>query len=167
MGYIHRIVGSMSKINESKGPVVRRFLKGRRGVSHIISVLLVTVMTLALSVSVFVWAVNLVGQYQGSYGILFSQNVDKLKECFVIEDIWFVEEDNITIYVKNVGEISIKVVSVYVNYVPVTTSPSSQTIGIGKHEKLCVIDQSWTSGQTYHITIVTERGNIVSMYWQA
>jgi len=157
----------MSKINESKGPVVRRFLKGRRGVSHIISVLLVTVMTVAMSVSVFVWAVNLVGQYQGSYGILFSKNVDKLKECFVIEDVWFVDDDNITIYVKNVGEIPIKVVSVYVNHAPVTTSPSSQTIGIGEHKKLRVVDQSWTSGQTYHITIVTERGNTISGYWQA
>lgn len=158
----------MSKItNASKDPVVRRVLKGRRGVSHIISVLLVTVMTVALSVSVLVWSVNLVGQYQGSYGIQFSQTIDKLRECFVIEDVWFVDEDNITIYVKNVGDISIKVVSVYVNYVPVTTSPSSQTIGIGEHEKLCVVDQSWTSGQTYPITIVTERGNTVLVYWQA
>jgi len=142
-------------------------LSCRRGISHIISVVLVTVMTLSLAVPVLMWSTNLISGYQSSYGNIFSRNIDKLQESFIVEDVWFVAQNNITVYVKNVGEVTIKVVNVYVDNTPRTTSPTTKIININGHDKLCVTDKSWISGETYVITIVTERGNSLSSYWEA
>jgi E3 ubiquitin-protein ligase DOA10 len=86
---------------------------------------------------------------------------DTMGERFIVEDIWFTT-GQVSIYLRNVGKVSIKITAVYVNHMP--QSFTSLELEEDKHGWLNVT-YSWNSDSVYHINIVTNRGTKVVDYY--
>jgi hypothetical protein len=81
---------------------------------------------------------------------------ENMSERFIIEDVWF-RTGEISISLRNVGRISIKVSAVYVNHTTQLFTPSDLELEVGENGWLNVT-YNWDLGITYHINTVTSRG---------
>jgi len=87
-------------------------------------------------------------------------------ERLLVEDVWFGEgSDEVDIFVRNVGKVSIQVAAVYVNKVgQLFNSPFNLEIN---EKDWLLIDFDWISGESYYIDILTNRGTHVARYYKA
>ena len=90
---------------------------------------------------------------------------DTMGERFVVEDVWFTTNGEISIYLRNVGKVSIKIAAVYVDHTPQPLT-SNLKLEENKHGWLNVT-YSWSSNAVYHINIVTVRGTKVVDYYES
>ena len=130
----------------------RRFLNDKRGVTPVLSTLLLTV------VAVAVMTIASTATY-----VITNNLRDTMSERAAIEDIWFNNQTHtIDVYVRNIGKTAIQVTAVYVNHTSQDfTEPF--TLEIGQHTWLNIYE-AWTSGSLYHIDMVTTRGTHVEEY---
>jgi len=129
---------------------VRNILRNRRGITPVLSSLLLMVIAVA-AMSIAITATYVI-----------TDNLhDTMGERFIVEDVWF-RTDQISIYLRNVGKVSIKIAAVYVNH----SSQSFTYLELeeDKHDWLNVT-YSWSSSSVYHINIVTIRGTKVVDYY--
>ena len=86
---------------------------------------------------------------------------DNMGERLIVEDVWFTE-DQVSLYLRNVGKISINVAAVYVNRID--QSFTSLELEQDKHGWLNVT-YGWSADSAYEIKVVTRRGtNVVDYY---
>ena len=131
---------------------VTKLLRNKRGITPILSSLLLTIITVA--------AMSLAA----SAAYVISDNLHQtMGERFIVEDVWF-RTGGIDIYLRNVGQVDITVSHVFVNFTLQPTLPLA--LGIGQHGWLDVA-YNWTTGHAYNINIVTTRGNKVVDYYVA
>jgi flagellin-like protein len=131
---------------------VTNLFRNKRAITPVLSSLLLTVITVA--------AMSLVA----TAAYVISDNLHQtMGERFIAEDVWF-RTGSIDIYLRNVGKVDLTISSVYVNFTLQSTSPL--TLQVDKHGWLN-ITYTWTSGQVYHINIVTTRGAKVADYYVA
>jgi len=130
----------------------RRFLNDKRGVTPVLSTLLLTV------VAVAVMTIATTATY-----VITSNLRDTMSERAAIEDVWFNNQTHtIDVYVRNIGKTAIQVTAVYVNHTSQDfTEPF--TLEIGQHTWLNIYE-AWTSGSLYHIDMVSTRGTHVEEY---
>jgi len=131
---------------------VRNLLRNRKGITPVLSSLLLMVIAVA-AMSIAITATYVI-----------TDNLhDIMGERFIVEDVWFTT-GQISIYLRNVGKVSIKIVAVYVN----RTSQSFTSLELeeGKHGWLNVT-YSWSSNSVYHINVVTSRGTKVVDYYES
>jgi hypothetical protein len=94
---------------------------------------------------------------------------ETMGERLIIEDVWFNNATatgtrQISIYLRNVGKVSISISTVYINH---TRWPSpTLELGLGDHSWLN-ITYSWTSNGLYHLDVVTMRGTHAGGYYKA
>jgi len=91
---------------------------------------------------------------------------ETMGERLIAEDLWFNPSGCISIYILNVGKTSIQVSAVYVNHAKYSFAPTPFTLEISEHGWLNV-SCGWTSGNIYHVDIVTKRGYHVADYYKA
>ena len=131
---------------------LRNILRNRRGITPVLSNLLLMVIAVA-AMSIAITATYVI-----------TDNLhDTMGERFIVEDVWFTTE-KISIYLRNVGKVSIKIAAVYVNHTSQSFTPLK--LEEGKHGWLNVT-YSWSSNSVYHINIVTIRGTKVVDYYTA
>ena len=131
---------------------MRNLLRNRKGITPVLSSLLLMVIAVA-AMSIAITATYVI-----------TDNLhDIMGERFIVEDVWFTT-GQISIYLRNVGKVSIKIVAVYVN----RTSQSFTSLELeeGKHGWLNVT-YSWSSNSVYHINVVTNRGTKVVDYYES
>ncbi len=122
---------------------VRNLLRNRRGITPVLSNLLLMVIAVA-AMSIAITATYVI-----------TDNLhDTMGERFIVEDVWF-RTSQISIYLRNVGKVSIKIVAIYVNHTSQSFTPLE--LEEDKHGWLNVT-YSWSSSSVYHINIVTSRG---------
>ena len=129
---------------------MRNILRNRKGITPVLSNLLLMVIAVA-AMSIAITATYVI-----------TDNLhDTMGERFIVEDVWFTTE-KISIYLRNVGKVSIRIAAVYVDH----TSQSFTPIKLeeDKHGWLNVT-YSWSSNSVYHINIVTLRGAKVVDYY--
>ncbi len=129
---------------------VRNILRNRRGITPVLSSLLLMVIAVA-AMSIAITA---------TYFITDNLH-DTMGERLVAEDVWFTT-GKISIYLRNVGKISIKIAAVYVDRTPQSFMPLK--LEENKHGWLNVT-YSWSSNSVYHINVVTVRGTKVVDYY--
>lgn len=91
---------------------------------------------------------------------------ENMSERIVVEDLWFNREaGRIQVYLRNTGKVSVRISAVYVNHVsqPFVFPPILEINGHGWLN----ITYGWVSSETYHIDIVTSRGNHIAGYYKA
>ncbi len=132
--------------------MLRRLLHDKRGVTPVLSNLLLTV------VAVAAMTIATTATY-----VITNNLRDTMSERAVIEDIWFNNQTGtIDVYVRNIGKTAIQVTALYVNHTSQNfTEPF--TLEIGQHTWLNIYE-TWTSGDLYHIDIVTTRGTHLEEY---
>lgn len=131
---------------------VRRFLRDKRGVTPVLSNILLTVVAVA--------AMSLAA----SATYVITDNMHQIMgERVISEDVWFTP-DGISIYLRNTGKVAIEVSSVYVNFTSQAFTPLK--LEVGEHGWLNVTF-SWDAGGLYHINVVTSRGTKIVDYYKA
>jgi hypothetical protein len=83
---------------------------------------------------------------------------DNMGERLIVEDVWFTTAGQVSLYLRNVGKVSIKVAAVYVNRTD--ESFTSLELEPDKHGWLNVT-YSWSADSAYEIKVVTRRGTKV------
>jgi flagellin-like protein len=129
---------------------LRNILQNRRGITPVLSSLLLMVIAVA-AMSIAITATYVI-----------TDNLhDTMGERFIVENVWFTSE-KISIYLRNVGKVSIKIAAVYVN----RTSQSFTSLELeeDKHNWLNVT-YGWNSDSVLHINIVSSRGTKVVDYY--
>ena len=131
---------------------MRKLSRKRRGITPVLSSLLMTVIAVAgMSIAITATYVITDGLH------------DNMGERFIVENVWFTgDNDQISLYLRNVGKVSIKVAAVYVNRTD--QSFTSLELEQNKHGWLNVT-YSWIADSAYEIKVVTRRGtNVVDYY---
>ena len=129
---------------------MRNLSRNRRGITPVLSSLLLTVIAVAgMSIAITATYVITDGLH------------DSMGERLIVEDVWFTA-DQISLYIRNIGKVSVNVAAVYVN----RTSQSFTALELeqDRHGWLNV-PYNWSSDSAYEIKVVTRRGtNVVDYY---
>jgi hypothetical protein len=129
---------------------MRKLLRNRRGITPVLSSLLMTVIAVAgMSIAITATYVITDGLH------------DNMGERLIVEDVWFTP-NQVSLYLRNVGKVSIKVAAVYVNRTG--QSFTSLELEQNKHDWLTV-PYDWSAGSVYEVKVVTRRGTIVVDYY--
>jgi hypothetical protein len=129
---------------------VRRLLQNRRGITPVLSSLLMTV------IAVTGMSIAITATY-----MITDELHDSMGERLLIEDVWFTP-DQVSLYTRNVGKVPVEVVSVYVNRTEQSFMPLE--LEEDNHSWLN-ISYNWSADSVYEIKVVTRRGtNVVDYY---
>jgi hypothetical protein len=132
---------------------VREMLENKRGITPVMSNLLLTV------IAVSAMAIATTATY-----VITGNLHDTMGERFIIEDVWFKQNNETAIYLRNMGKITIEITAAYVNHISKSFTPFE--LKVDEHGWLN-ITYSWRSGSVYHIAIFTNRGTEVADYYRA
>ena len=133
----------------------RRFFHDKRAITPVLSNLLLMV------VAVAAMAIATTATY-----VITTNLRETMGERLIVEDLWFNPSGSISVYILNVGKTSVQVSAVYVNHTKYSFAPTSFILEVSEHGWLN-ISCSWTSGNIYHVDIVTKRGYHVADYYKA
>lgn len=131
-----------------------RFLCDRRAITPVLSNLLLTL------VAVAAMAIATTATY-----VITTNLRENMGERFIVEDVWFNPSGGISIYMRNTGKVAIQISAVYVNYTSCAFTPQ-MSLNAGEHGWFNV-SYSWNQGGTYHVDVVTNRGNHIAEYYKA
>jgi hypothetical protein len=129
---------------------IRKLLQNRRGITPVLSSLLMTVIAVAgMSIAITATYVITDGFH------------DNMGERLIVEDVWFTPTQ-VSLYLRNVGKISIEVDVVYIN----RTDQSFTPLKLEQNEHgWLTLDYVWSEYSVYEIKVVTGRGtNVVDYY---
>ncbi|MEM2129749.1 MAG: archaellin/type IV pilin N-terminal domain-containing protein [Candidatus Bathyarchaeia archaeon] len=131
---------------------MRRFVRCRRGLSPVVTtVLMILVAIIGMSL-LFAFFVNYARDFQLGSG-------SAVLESLVIEDVWFRNATYAEIWVYNVGKVPCKVTSVYVNDLfAALVEDSAFDVAVGAHG-LLRLNGEFAVGGDYTIKVVTSRGS--------
>ncbi len=132
---------------------MRKILKNKRGITPVISNLLLMVIAVAAM------AIATTATY-----VITGNLHDTMGERFIIEDVWFKQNNETAVYLRNVGKITIEISSVYINYTSQPFTPFE--LKVGEHGWLNMA-YSWKQGCVYRINVLTNRGTNVADYYKA
>jgi len=129
---------------------MRKLWRNRRAITPVLSSLLLTVIAVAgMSIAITATYVITDGLH------------DSMGERLIVEDVWFTA-DQISLYLRNVGKVSINVAAVYVN----RTSQSFSDLKLEQDSHSWLnVTYNWSPDSAYEIKIVTERGTNVLDYY--
>jgi len=129
---------------------VRKLSRNRRGITPVLSSLLLTVIAVA-GMSIAVTATY----------VITDELHDNMGERLIVEDVWFTT-GQVSLYLRNVGKVSIKVAVVYVN----RTDQSFTSLELEQNEHgWLTVTYGWSADSVYEIKVVTRRGtNVVDYY---
>jgi flagellin-like protein len=131
---------------------MRKLSRNRRGITPVLSSLLMMVIAVAgMSIAITATYVITDGLH------------DNMGERLIVEDVWFTP-NQVSLYLRNVGKISIEVAAVYINRTDQSFTPLE--LEQNKHGWLTVtVDGGWSADSVYEIKVVTRRGtNVVDYY---
>lgn len=132
--------------------MLKSFFYDKRAITPVLSSLLLTV------VAVAAMAVATTATY-----VITTNLKDTMSERLVVEDLWFSSPNRISIYLYNIGKVSVHFSTAYINSTPFT---ASLNLAPSKHGWLN-ISVNWNSGNVYHVDVVTSRGTHVGDYYKA
>jgi len=129
---------------------VRKMLRNKRGITPVLSSLLLTVIAVAgMSIAVTATYVITDGLH------------DNMGERLIVEDVWF-NSGKVSLYIRNVGKVTINIDAVYVNSVSQSFIPLE--LEANNHGRLDVTF-NWSPNSVYEINVVTKRGTKLVDYY--
>jgi len=129
---------------------VRDVLRNKRGLTPVLSTLLLMVIAVA-AMSIAITATY----------VITGNLHDTMGERLIVEDAWFTT-GKISFYLRNVGKVSIRIAAVYVNH----TSQSFTPLELEEDDHGWLnVTYGWNSDSVYHVNILTSRGTKVVDYY--
>ena len=148
----------------------------RRGLSTIVTNLLILSIVAILGTTVFVMMFTSYSNYQNQIGSYFSSKSDAVSEYVIIEHAWFNDTDTnglydqTNMYLRNIGEVALNIESVYIDGVDesVTTNPVLPlSLGLDQVSALNVTMSSEVSqGTTLFLEVESDNGNLFDAYFE-
>jgi flagellin-like protein len=142
---------------------VRKIKGNKRAISPVFStVILVLIVVVGMS-AVFTFFVDYVSDYQAGRG-------SSVMELLEIEDVRFVGNDSMEVWLFNYGELDLKLDSVYVNRLNATLNYYSGdwSLNPNQHKKFTVtLYDVWLPDGSYILRFITERGTAVEREYTA
>ncbi|MFQ6134222.1 MAG: hypothetical protein ACE5KU_00205 [Nitrososphaerales archaeon] len=135
--------------------------RSKRGVSYIMSVLAMILVTASLAGMVLLWGTNVIGESNLSFSSAIDAKYARWQENLVIEDVEFINSTAINVHLRNAGSSLLVVDTVYVNY-DATTSDRLTLSWQENGNVTATVGFTLEEGETYHILVVTTRGTKVS-----
>lgn len=134
---------------------MRTFLWNKRGITPVLSNLLLTV----IAVAAMAFATT------ATYVITMNLR-ETMSERLLIEDVWFNNSTGtIQVYLRNTGKVAIHVSGVYINH---TGSYFAKPFDLEVYQHRWLnVSQDWTASDVCNIDIVTTRGMHVGGYYKA
>jgi len=142
--------------------------KNRRGVSAVISNLILIAAVIAVGFVVLVWSQTQSSNYTNMYGNAINSDTNQLRERLAFEYIHY-NSTGLKVYVMNSGTIGdVSIASVYVNSISYASPPLhllSTNVQIGSLNATqegyfsISISPALAPGMNYPITVVTGRGS--------
>lgn len=140
-----------------------RKLKRNIAVSTIVANVLMIAITLSLAAILVAWAGTSFGAFSGGSQLFFAQRGQALQERFVIEVVFFniAGSNTMTIFVRNVGVIDIKLAAIYVNGNPPTSNNGTLPYALGVQQvvRFNMGIPAWTTGTVFTVVVASARGN--------
>ncbi len=138
-----------------------RLLFDRKGVSPIISALLLIVITVAAFGSLYAVTLNWIGNQRNT-------TVKTMREDVIFEDVWFRTLNGsrslVSIYLWNAGDVDVTINSdVLVGGDPYTTEPLPLQL-LPRQGGCLNVTVEWIPNRTYKITVLTLRGGVFTVY---
>jgi flagellin-like protein len=130
---------------------MRKLSWNKKALSPVIASIILIAVTVAVSIAVAAWMGAL------SIGFMGSSSV-------TITNVEFESGYNVTLTVKNTGTKTVTIVTVKVNNVKYSTSPSFLTLDPGKESPLTVLNFTWTPGNPYKFDLFDNSGQILGSY---
>lgn len=130
-----------------------RFLKRDRGVTPVVSALLMIVVTVA-AFALLYGATDSWIRAQRTGPLL------RLKERVVIENVWFLTNATgkyVCVYSRNVGEVEVTIYSFQVGGGVPSPMSGDITLSVGRGGWMNA-SYSWSVGTTYEVRVLTDRG---------
>ncbi|MCW4032441.1 MAG: hypothetical protein NWF08_03505 [Candidatus Bathyarchaeota archaeon] len=146
--------------------MIKKFLN-KKAVSPVISTLLMVSIVFGMFAIIYPWAFSSLTLSQSHADLWYSDQEAAAKERIVVEMVVFREKNpphrNVTIYVRNVGEIDVVIEEIYVNGIPETTDPAlPKDLYVKEGTENCIDflldDYYWNEDEVYSIKVVTSRG---------
>jgi hypothetical protein len=144
-------------------------LKNRRGVSAVISNLILIAAVIAVGLTVLVWSQTQSSNYNNLYGNAIKSDTDQLRERVTFEYIHYDPAGNLTVYLMNSGTIgNITIANVYIDNTAcgaqslhLLNGTSTNSLNATKEGYFVVSIPSLSSalGNNHPITIITGRGS--------
>lgn len=132
--------------------MLKRLFQNKRGVSPVLSSLLLTV------VAVAAMTIATTATY-----VITSNLRETMSERAVIEDTWFNNETHtIDVFLRNTGKTTIHITAIYVNHTSQLFT-NQLDFEIGQGHWLKILDP-WVSEGLYHVNIITTRGTHLEEY---
>ncbi|MCD6465084.1 hypothetical protein J7L27_01800 [Candidatus Bathyarchaeota archaeon] len=132
--------------------------RNRCGVSPIISILIL----LATTIATFSIAY---GIYSGWIDIQRNTSFMQMRERLAVEAIWFRSENNVSLYISNVGKVDLTISSIIINGREVDITLNRSYIAPGEGDWVnASYPSGFVNGETYHFVIITKRGTVYETY---
>lgn len=133
--------------------------KPKMGQGVVIGNLIILASSVVMATVVLFWIMSFTGSAETTYSTAIFQSNAQVSEQVSVDDVYFDSgpPKSITVYVRNFGDDPLKVVQVYVDGIAYTTTET--TIVARTYGGVAVQYTGWTSGETYVISVATERGN--------
>jgi hypothetical protein len=150
--------------------MLNRFIHNNRGVSEIISGLILILIVASAGVVVYAYSVGAFSSSSGFFQQQTQQNEEQARERFQIIRVWCGTSNQFNLTVLNYGKIDVTIDAVYINNVAVTTflSGRGSIIGVGELVGVkCTSPVVIQLGSVYEIAVITERGDRNAVNWQA
>jgi archaellum component FlaF (FlaF/FlaG flagellin family) len=139
---------------------------GRRGLSTIVTSLLLVVAVAIMGTFVVSWANSSFAAQQLNIANQAADRINLIKEDFVIEDVWFYDSGGkkADITIRNTGDLAVTISKVYVNNTEAWSG--DEVITIGSTAKI-TFNTDWGSGDAQSIWLKTERGSEAKQIWKS
>lgn len=102
-----------------------------RGVSEIISSMMILALAVILGVVVYTYALGVFTTTTSSFSSIVSGEVSRLSERFVVDDVWVMGNGTVVLSVYNYGDVGVSIAHVYVNDTLVTSTDPSLPFYLG------------------------------------
>ncbi len=140
----------------------------KQGISEIIASLLMIVIVVGLSATVFAFATNGFSNLGSNVSNLFGNSANALAERIVVEQVTFNESSHLgaNLYVRNDGTNPIAIAAVYVTNITASKFVLAYTVSPAKQinsGSFSIITVTFTPdvGTTYALTVASQLGNTV------
>lgn len=150
--------------------MLRDILRDRRGVSELIASLTMLLIVSVAGTLLYSYSVSVLSSSWSSFYLLTHHRIERAQERFSIIAIWWNTGSQLNLTILNYGKIELTIDAVYMNGKAVTSFISGKgamatrgNIVFVRFDSPIVI----TEGQTFEVSVVSERGSRDVVYWKA
>ncbi|MGF3521526.1 MAG: archaellin/type IV pilin N-terminal domain-containing protein [Candidatus Bathyarchaeia archaeon] len=145
-------------------------IRNRRGLSEIISSLLLILIVASAGVVIYAYSVGAFNASASHFQLQTQLDEERVRERLQVIRVWWDTANQLNITVLNHGDIAVSVDAVYVNGTAVTNFLSGRGVftAVGQLVNVRFVSPvAISSGSVYEIAVVTERGGRTVVSWKA